>query len=210
MPRLDQLLRDIRYASRSLRKTPALTIAAILTLALAIGANTATFSVLEGVLLRSLPYPEADRLVVLALYNRNLRHATYLSYPDFLDWQQNSRSFEQIAAVEVLKSFDLTSPGSPEHVHGLEGSSNFFNTLGEKLRFGRELSADEDKVGGPAAVVISDRLWRERFAANPAALGKTITLDGIDYVIVGVLQAGFRFDKQQADVYTSIARDNLL
>src|SRR5579863_1344011 len=98
MDLVGRTFRDVQYASRSLRRSPGLTAVAILTLALGIGANTAIFSVLEGVVLAPLPYPQPDRLVVLALYNRSLGYATDLSYPDFLDWKANSRSFEQIAA----------------------------------------------------------------------------------------------------------------
>lgn len=202
---LDHFLRDVRYASRSLRKSPGLAAVAITTLALGIGANTAIFSVLEGVVLQPLPYGNPDRLVLVLLYNRSLKYATDLSYPDFLDWQQSSRSFEQIAAF-TTQGFDLTSPGKPEHVDGKQVSSNFFSTLGVKLDLGRELSPEEDRSGGPPAAVISHRLWQDRFAGNPAALGKIVTLDGVDYSIVGVLQPGFRFGSQQADVYTPIGR----
>ncbi|MGA3190043.1 MAG: ABC transporter permease [Bryobacteraceae bacterium] len=201
---LDSFFRDVRYAFRSLRKSPGLAAAAILTLTLGMGANTAIFSVLEGVLLDPLPYHQPDRLVAVLLYNRSLAYATDLSYPDFLDWQRNSRSFEQIAAFKE-QGFDLTNPGAPEHVDGKEISSNFFSTLSVKLALGRELSPE-----GMPAVVISDRLWRERFAGSPAALGKTITLNGAGYTIVGVLQAGFHFDHQQAEVYTPLrGRDSL-
>ena len=209
MELLDQFLRDIRYASRSLRKSPAFAAAAILTLALGIGANTAIFSVLEGVALSPLPYHEPDRLVLAALYNRTLGYATNLSYPDFLDWQRSSRSFEQIAAFKV-QGFDLSSPGAPEHVDGKEVSSNFFSALGVKLGLGRDLSPEEDRTGGMPAVVISNRLWQDRFAGSPATLGKTITLDGVDYTIVGVLRPGFRFGNHQADVYTTLGRTDPL
>ena len=204
-----QFLRDIRYASRSLRKSPAFAAAAILTLALGIGANTAIFSVLEGVALSPLPYAEPDRLVLVALYNRTLGYATNLSYPDFLDWQRSSRSFEQIAAFKA-QSFDLSSPGAAEHVDGKEVSSNFFSTLGVKPGLGRDLSPEEDRTGGMPAVVISNRLWQDRFEGSPATLGKAITLDGVDYTIVGVLRPGFRFGDQQADVYTTLGRTDSL
>ena len=137
---LDQFLRDVRYASRSLRKSPGFATAVVLTLALGIGANTAIFSVLQGVALSPLPYHEPDRLVLVALYNRTLGYATNLSYPDFLDWQRNSHSFEQIAAFKG-QSFDLSSPGAPEHIDGKEVSSNFFGTLGVKLGLGRDSNA---------------------------------------------------------------------
>ena len=209
MELFDQFLRDIRYASRFLRKSPAFATAAILTLALGIGANTAIFSVLEGVVLAPLPYHEPDRLVLVALYNRTLGYATNLSYRDFLDWQRSSRSFEQIAAFKG-QSFDLSSPGAPEHVDGKEVSSYFFSTLGVKLGLGRDLSPEEDRTGGMPAAVISNRLWQDRFAGSPMTPGKTITLDGVDYTIVGVLRPGFRFGNQQADVYTTLGRTDPL
>ncbi len=197
------MLRDLRYATRSLRKSPGFTTVAILTLALGIGANTAIFSVLEGVVLAPLPYDQPNRLVVVALYNRTLKYATLLSYPDFLDWQRSSRSFDQIAAF-LEQGFDLSSPGTPVHIDGKEVSSNFFGTLGVKLALGRELTPEEDQRGGAPSVVVSNRLWQERFAGNRTALGKSITLDGVDYTIVGVLPPGFRFERQEVDVYTSI------
>jgi predicted permease len=204
---LDHFLRDVRYAFRSVRKSPGFVAAAILTLALGIGANTAIFSMLDGVVLAPLPYREPDRLVVVALYNRTLKYATYLSYPDFLDWQRSSRSFEQIAAF-AAQGFDLTNPGALEHVDGNEVSSNFFSTLSVKLALGRGFSTEEDRAGGTPAVVIGNRLWQDRFAGSTAALGKTITLNGVGYTIVGVLSPGFRFDNRHADVYTPLGRRN--
>ena len=178
-------------------------------LALAIGANTAIFSALEGVVLAPLPYRDPDRLVLVALYNPTLKSPTFASYPDFLDWQRSSRSFEQIAAFQD-RGFDLTSPGEPEHIDGKEISSSFFSTLGENLALGRELSPEEDKTAGPPAVVISDRLWRERFGGETTALGKTVTLNGVDYTIIGVLRPRFHFGQQPADVYTALGRGDSL
>lgn len=178
--------------------------AAIATLALGIGANAAIFSVLEGVVLEPLPFKQPDRLVVVALFNRTLGYATYLSYPDFLDWRQNASSFEQIAAF-ANDGFDLTAPGVPEHLDCKEVSANFFSTLGAQLAFGRAFSPEEDKMGGAPAAVISSRIARERFGSQ-APLGKTLTLNGVNYTVVGVLKPGFRFDEKQADVYTPLAR----
>ena len=172
---------------------------AILTLAMGIGANTAIFSVLQGVVLQPLPYADPGRLVVVLLYNRSLGYATSTSYPDFLDWQQSSRSFEQISAYRT-EGYDLTSPGSPEHVNGMEVSSNFFDTLGVKPALGSALSGQDDQV------VISYRVWQDRFAGNPDALGKVVTLEGVDYTIVGILPPGFRYGRQAADVYTAVSR----
>jgi predicted permease len=183
--------------------------AAVATLALGIGANTAIFSVLEGVVLKPLPFPQPDRLVIVALFNRSLGYATYLSYPDFVAWQRNASSFEQIAAF-TNDGFDLTAPGLPEHLDGKEISANFFSTLGVQLAFGRSFSSDEDRIGGAPAAVISNRIAQERFAGGPAALGRTLALNGVDHTVVGVLKPGFRFDENQADVYTPIARRNPL
>jgi predicted permease len=212
------LLRDVRYACRSLWKSPGFAVAAVLTLALGIGANTAIFSVLDGVVLAPLPYREPDRLVLVALYNRNLKYATDLSYPDFLDWQRNSRSLQQIAAF-TPQGFDLTSPGMPEHLDGDEVSAGFFGTLGVKLALGRDFSSEEDRPGGRPAVMISHRLWQQRFAGNPAVLGHPITLTGVEYTIVGILPSpigqlkwteGFRFENPRADVYTPLGRGDPL
>lgn len=204
-----RLFRDFRYAFRALRRSPAMATAAVATLALGIGANTAIFSVLEGVVLKPLPFPQPDGLVIVALFNRSLGYATYLSYPDFVDWQRNASSFERIAAF-TNDGFDLTAPGLPEHLDGKEISANFFSTLGVQLAFGPSFSSDEDRIGGAPAAVISNRIAQERFAGGPAALGRTLALNGVDHTVVGVLKPGFRFDENQADVYTPIARRNPL
>jgi predicted permease len=202
-------VKNIRYGLRSLRRTPAFTLTAVVTLALGIGANTAIFSVLDSVVLAPLPYRAPDRLVILALFNRTLGYPTDLSYPDFLDWQRSSSSFEQIAALKP-QGFDLTSPGAAEHLDGNEVSSTFFSTLGTKMVLGRNISRDEDRYGGTPAAVISNRLWQDRFAASPAAIGKPITLSGIDYTIVGVLPPRFQFGDQPADVYIPLGRGDPL
>ncbi len=202
---INRFLRDLRYAFRSLRKTPAYAAAAILTLALGIGANTAIFSALDGVVLKPLPYRDPNRLLIVALYNRSLKYPTYLSYPDFLDWQRDARSFEQMSAFRPV-GFDLTDPGSPEHVNGYDVSSGFFSTLGVNLALGHSFSANEDRVGGMPAAVISHRLWQERFYGNPTVIGKAITLNGVGYTIVGVLPSTFRFEQLPADIFTPIGR----
>jgi predicted permease len=203
------LSQTIRYSLRSLRRTPAFTLTAVVTLALGIGANTAIFSVVDGVVLAPLPYRAPDRLVILALFNRTLGYPTALSYPDFLDWQRSSRSFQHIAAFKP-QGFDMTSPGAAEHLDGNEVSAAFFSTLGIKLALGRQFSPEEDRTGGAAAAVISNTLWQDRFAASPTALGKALTLNGVNYTIVGVLQPGFRFGDQPADVYISLGRGDPL
>ncbi len=205
LPMLETFLQDLRFGVRMLRKNPGFTAVAILTLALGIGANTAIFSVVEGVVLAPLPYREPDQLVMVLLSNY---HAPQMdtSYPDFQDWQRNARSFQQMAAFN-LQDYDLTSPGTPEHIDGVAVTANFYDTLGVNLAFGRKFSKEEDTHGGPPAVIISNRLWRNRLAGSPAAIGKTVTLDGVDSTVVGVLPPEFRFPwGHQPDVFTPIGQ----
>jgi putative ABC transport system permease protein len=176
-------VQDLRYAFRSLRKSPGFSITVVVVPALAIGANTAIFSAVEGVVLEPLPFRDPDRLMLVLLYNPTLKHATALSYPDFLDWHRNSRSFEQIAAF-TDQDFDLTNPGAPEHVSGKEISANFFSTLGLKLTLGRELSPEEDRTAGPPAVVISDRLWQDRFDRRDVL--RMMVGQGVRLALIGV------------------------
>jgi len=200
---IEQLLQDVSYGVRALRKNPGFAIVIVLTLALGIGANTAIFSVVRGVVLAPLPYPEPNRLVMVWESRPNVKTLS-TSYPDFMDWQRNARSFEQMAAL-TSRNYDLTSPGTPQHLDGMEISSGFFSTLGVNLAMGHDFSPSEDGPHGAPAVIISNRLWRNRFASSPQALGKSIRLDGAECTIIGVLPPGFRF-LVDADVYTSLAQ----
>lgn len=191
------------FGARALRKNPGFAIVAILTLALGIGANTAIFSVVEGVVLAALPYPQPDRLIMVLESRPSLKQLG-TSYPDFKDWQHGARSFEQMAAL-TWRNYDLTGSGTSEHLDGMDVSSGFFATLGVKLVLGREFSPSEDRPNGAQAVIISDRLWRDRFASNPEALGKTIILDGAEFTIIGIMPPKFRV-WTDIDVYTSLGR----
>jgi len=206
---MNGLLQDVSYALRQLRKNPGFTAVAVLTLALGIGANTAIFTMVQGVVLAPLPFREPDRLVTLWQNNLTLKHIIYVSYPDFLDWQRSANSFEQMAAF-TSQSYDLTTPGSAEHVNGKEISSGFFGTLGAKLVIGRDFLPEEDKQGGAPGVIISDRLWNERFARNSGVLRKSLTLSGTDYMVVGVVAPGFHLVEEDADVYTPLGQEDLL
>jgi predicted permease len=205
---LESVWADVRYAARLLHKSPGFTTVAILTLALGIGANTAIFSVVEGVLLAPLPYAQPGRLVMVLESNQLFPQDT-ISYPNFLDWQRTSRSFQQMAAVMLQQGFDLTGPGTPEHLDGEELSSGFLSTLGVKPTLGREFSPQEDRRGGVPVVIISNRLWRRRFGGSTQALGKPVTLGGVDYTVVGVLPPGFRF-MDDADVFLPVGQYNPL
>jgi predicted permease len=199
---------NIRYGLRQLRRNPGFAAVGIITLALGIGANTAIFSVLQGVVLAPLPYREPDRLVMVLLHNLTLKSGTYLSYPDFEDWRRNARSFEKIAAL-AGRSYDSSGPGAPVHLQGGEISTGFFSTLGVELRHGREFSAEEDRNGGAPVAIISNALWRDRFGASASAVGEPIVLDGVEATIVGVLPPGFHFVTEDADVYTPIGQRKL-
>jgi predicted permease len=205
---VENLLLDVRFAFRMLRKSPAFTTVIILTLALGIGANTAMFSVVRGVVLAPLHYSDPDRLVMVL--ESNLRFPQdAISYPNFLDWQCSARSFQQMAVVRLQQGFDVTGPGTPEHLTGDEVSSGFLGTLGVEPSFGRDFSPQEDQRGGAPVVIISNRLWRSRFGGNPQALGKSVALGGIAYTVVGILPAEFRFIGD-SDVYLPLGQHNPL
>jgi predicted permease len=204
---LEQLLEDIRFGLRMLRKNPGFTAVAILALALGIGANSAMFSVIEGVVFAPLRFLQPDRLVMV--WENNPRFPrVYISYPNFQDWQRDARSFEQMAAFRE-EGVDLTAPGTPEHLDAKQVSSGFFSTLGAELALGREFSVEEDRQGGTPVAVISNRLWRNHFDGHPEALGKSLTLDGVDCTIVGVTPPGFRLEND-ADVYTPLGQSDPL
>jgi predicted permease len=206
---LQDLAQDLRFGLRMLRKSPGFATIAVLTVALGIGANTAMFSVVEGVLLAALPYSQPNQLVIIGEKNLHFNHDIWPSYPNLQDWQRSARSFQQIAAMR-WNQYDLTTPGMPEHLLGQEISSNFLTTLGVKLALGRNFSRQEDVRGGAPVAIISDSLWQTRFGGNSAVLGKTIGLNGIDYAVVGVLPANFRFGDERVDVYTPLAQGDPL
>ena len=204
---LATLLQDVRFGARQLRRNPGFTVAAVLTLALGIGANTAIFSVVQGVMLAPLPFSQPDRLVAIWESHPHAPHV-WISYPNFQDWRRDARSFEQMVAF-AWQGSDVTSPGTPEHVNGMFMSAGFFSTLGVKLALGREFSPQEDQPGGAPVVIIGSRLWKDRFAGSPDALGKRLTLDGIGRTIVGVLPPTFRLE-DAADVYTPLGQGDPL
>jgi predicted permease len=200
---MNGLLQDLRYALRQLRRSPGFTAVAVITLGLGIGANTAVFSVVEGVVLAPLDYFQSDRLVMV--WENNPRFSrVWNSYPNFQDWQRSARSFEQMAAFRQ-QAVDLTSPGTPSHLDSKQISTGFFSTLGVGLTLGREFTQQENQRGGAPVAVISGRLWKERFARSAEVLSKTVTVNGINYSIVGVASQRFRI-ADGADVYTPIGQ----
>jgi putative ABC transport system permease protein len=185
------LLQDLRFALRTLAKTPAFTTIAILTLALGIGANTAIFSVVKAVLLNSLPYRQPDRLVTLAEGDADTIRPTNVSYGTREDWKERSRSFQSIA---LYRDFDSTLTGgdAPEILHGLRVSHDFFPTLGVQPILGHGFLPEEDRPDSWHVLLLSHSFWMRRFAGNPNAVGQTLLLDQIPYQIVGVLPESFQ------------------
>src|SRR3954466_10349855 len=153
------LLQDLRYALRQLRRSPGFTAVAVITLGLGIGANTAIFSVVEGVVLAPLHYFQPDRLVMVRENNPRFPRV-WNWYPNFQDWQRSARSFEQMAAFRE-QAVDLTSPGTPSDLNSKQISSSFFSTLGAGLALGREFTPQENQRGGAPVAVVSDRFWKE-------------------------------------------------
>jgi predicted permease len=199
---LETIWQDLRYGGRMLLRHPGFTLVAILTLALGIGANTAIFSVINAALLRPLPYPEADQLVdVATTMRRETIEARSTSYPDFIDWREQNRVFEQLAA-RVSTSFTLTGGEAPERVNGELVSADYFPLLGVGARFGRTFLAEEDRTPDTHPVaLVGYGLWQRRFGGDPELVGQTIQLNDGMYTIVGIMPEGFRGISDQADIW---------
>jgi predicted permease len=201
---MNTLFQDIRYGIRTLAKTPGFTAIAILTLALGIGANSALFSVVNGVLLNPLPYPEPDQLISVYANTSNFGHSS-ITYLNFLDWQKNNRSFSELAARRG-ESPVLTGVGEGEQLRGVMISSNFFAVMGVEPIAGRTFSPEEDKVGAARVAIIGAGLWARKFGSAPDMIGKPITLTGKSYVVVGIIPASFSLYEHPSDVYIPIGQ----
>jgi hypothetical protein len=184
----DHWLRDIRYACRSLRKSPGFAAAAMVTLALGIGANTAIFSVVYAVLLKPLPYAQPDQIYsveVVIPERRNQFSSLPGTVQAYLEWRKANTAF---AAMSALRPWEcnLTSDGEPERLGGARVSANFFSFLGVPIARGRGFSTDEDRPGNERVVVVSDALWRRRYGADPALIGRKININGESHLVVGI------------------------
>ena len=198
---------DVRYAFRTLRRNPGFAIVVLLTLALGIGANAAIFSVVNGVLLRPLPYRDADRLMVIW---GDLRRPGVNQIPasagEYLDYRDRSHAFEQVAAYDTV-GFNLTGGGEPERVEGAVVTTTFFALLGASAQVGRTFVAAEDQPGRDDVVVLSHSLWTRRFSANPAIVGQTIPVDGRPAQVVGVMPAAFQFPDRSIEIWKPFLLD---
>src|SRR5882724_67729 len=184
---------DLRFAIRSLRKTPGFTLLAVLVMALGIGANTAVFSVVNAVLLKPLAYRDPDRIVTISnFWTKTASPSRTVSAPDFHDWHDQSTAFESVAYYNGGQTSVISGP-SAEYVDVATGTSEFFQVFQIEPQIGRLFTKEELTKGGPLAAVISNGYWQSHFGGNTNALGKTIRMFDKTFTIVGVLPAGFQF-----------------
>jgi len=191
---MSNLLHDLRYGLRVLAKNPGFTGVAVLTLALGIGANTAIFSMVHGVLIQRLPFKDPGRL--FTLWERNLKMGYEQNPPaaaNFRDWRDRNGVFEQMAAFDSSRTFNLAGGGNPERVDGAAVSPGLFELLGVEPIWGRTISSGEDQPGRDGVVMLSYGLWQRRFNADRAVVGKSITIDGRSCTMIGVMPPGFQF-----------------
>ena len=199
---VEDTLADLRLAARQLRHSPAFTAAAVATLALGIGANSAIYSVIDAALLRPLPYQDAKRLVMA--WSGEPGEATFysFSYPRFEYFRERSREFADLAAYDD-EVVNYSDGDAPERLEGGRVSANFFSVLGAAPALGRGFLPEEDRHGAPPVAVLSDSYWRRRYHADPKVLGRAVRVDGDEFMIVGVMPPGFQFRNVPIDIWRS-------
>jgi putative ABC transport system permease protein len=199
-------IQDLRYAIRTLQKTPGFTVATVAILAFGIGTNTAIFSLVQSVVLRELPYRDPGRLVWSWSVRSDSRQTPF-NIPDFLDYRDRNRTFESISAFADVGA-NLTGEGEPVRVQGLRISANVFQMLGVAAALGRPLEPDDDRPGAPAVLVVSHALWVRNWGGDPGIVGRKVTMNGTPYTLVGVLPADFLFPKTTAEFAIPLAADS--
>ncbi|MGH9709796.1 MAG: ABC transporter permease, partial [Candidatus Acidiferrales bacterium] len=205
------LWQDLRYGIRALARTPGFAAIIILTLALGIGANTAMFSVIYGVLLRPLPYPEPDKIVQVSIrYNGQLDYSGF-DAREFAFWKTHNQPFQYLAATTGV-GFNLSSGSQPLRVRALRVSKDYFRVLGVQPILGREFTKDEDGVSGTKVAILSYGLWKSQFASDASIVGKTISLDSTPYTVVGIMSSSFQSislrgnSDKSVELWTTIAQ----
>lgn len=196
---------DLRYGFRTLLKNPGFTAIAIIALALGIGANSAIFSVVNSVLLRPLPYKDADRLVMV--WEDASKHGYPRDTPaaaNYVDWRNQNHVFEDMGAVADL-SVNLTGVGDPERIEGSRANASVFSLLGLQPQLGRAFTPEEDQAGANNVVILSNRLWQRRFSGDASIIGKQITLNGQSYTVIGVMPQQFQFPSQDVELWVPMA-----
>lgn len=194
MDRLDTLFKDIRMAVRSLARQKGWTIVAVLTLALGIGANSALFTIINAVMLRPLPFREPDRILSISESDKGVDRRVVPS-PTIAAWQQSARSFESLAAYSSAATI-INGTDASENVSGVRATPNYFSVLGVSPARGRSFTADDARPGAPRVVVLSDQLWRRAFGADPAILGKSVSLDGTPTSVIGIMPPSFTNERR--------------
>ena len=203
---METLLQDVRYGLRMLAKSPGFAAIAILTLALAIGANTALFSVVNGVLLNPLAYPHPGQLV--AIFGKTPgSNQGFVTYLNFLDWQRDTQTISSMAMYRN-QDYNFIGTGEAERLSGYMVSANFFSTLGVTPLLGRGFLPDDDHPGAAPVVILGGGLWKRKFGASLSIIGKSIVLNGASYTIVGVIPPGFTFYGHDRDIYAPIGQWN--
>jgi len=206
---MEDLLQDFHYTVRTLGRRPSFAIVALLTLALGIGATTVMFTLINGVLLKPLPYPEPNKLVAVHghsdTWNSEIFGEQNVAYPDFLDCQRASHSLEMAGAL--FNGGTLSQPGAPEYVDLREISSNLFSVLRVNLAHGRAFLPEEGRTGASPVMILSHSFWQRHFAGSPEALGAAVVFDQKRYTVIGIAPAGFKLYGQEPDVYTLIGQD---
>src|SRR5580658_919601 len=200
------LSEDLHYAIRMLLKSPGFAAIAVFTLALGIGANTALFSVVNGVLLNPLPYPHSSQLVAVYGATPGFNQGA-VTYPNFLDWQRGAQTFSSMA-IYRNQDYNFTGTSEAERLSGYMISADFFSTVGVKPILGRTFRSDDDQVGAAPVVLLGGGLWKRKFGSSPDVIGKSLTLNGTSYIVVGVIPADFTFYGHDRDVYTPIGQWN--
>ena len=196
-----QIIRDLAFGVRLLRKAPGFGATAILVVALGIGTTTAIFSVVYGVMLRPLPYAEPDRLVALWSWPPDATQRTRLNVADYRDLRQSTRVFEEIALANAPQNFNLIGAGEAERLVAARLSAEMFPVLRVAPVLGRPFTADDQRSGDDRVVLLGDELWRRRFGADPSIVGRTINLSGTPYEVVGVMPAGFHFPEREHQLW---------
>jgi len=202
---MEDFLQDLRYGARRLRKNPAFTVVAVLVLALGIGANTTMFSVAYGILLRPLPYADSDRVAVVYMrfFPRDFAFGT-LCIRDYLTWKENNHAFEDPSLFRSLRVDIGGNEGIPEQVQGASVTAGFFSTLHVNPLIGQTFAPGDDQPATRSLAVLSESIWRKRFTASPAVLGKTILVNGAPTTVIGVMPGVFRFPRRDTEVWTNL------
>ena len=200
---MDSIVQDLRYSIRTLLKSPGFTSVAVLTLALGIGTNTAIFSVVYGVILRPLPYPQPDRIVQLGRTYHGEPEMTSFEYRAFEFWRDHDQVFQHIAGATSV-GFDLAGGSEPAHVDGMRVSADYFQVFGIRPGMGRDFLPEEDRPGGERVAILSNGLWKRCFGGDSGLIGRAILLDGEPHTVIGVMPPGF-LDVNRTEVWTPLA-----